>query len=98
RRETNSAGIRFDLSSDPYILLPDGQKINGSFDDDVGALGVTTGGKSLDVWLSLLAHEFSHFDQWREKADVWTNMRVNGRDASELVFEWIQGRNFKKEF
>jgi hypothetical protein len=65
-------GIKFILSTEPYVLLSAENKCNGYFDDIDKVLTVGIN-KPLDKWFPILVHESCHFDQWRENCDVWKN-------------------------
>lgn len=67
--ECNHYGVKFRRGSGRYVLN-DGQKCSGYFDDNVRELACAMGRPD---WLSILAHEYSHLTQWRDRCKPWTD-------------------------
>lgn len=80
-----------------YVLLDDGTRVNGYFDELEPKLACACG-KPLRIWLPTLVHEFSHFEQWKEKSAAWKLVDIGKRntDASEEFFAWINGKRIPK--
>lgn len=57
-------------------------------------------GKPENEWTVILAHEFSHANQWKEQADVWTNLFHDwsrGREeASDALDRWLEGEDWSE--
>lgn len=49
-------------------------------------------GKPRSEWLPVLAHEYSHFRQWADGAEVWQANLYNGVDGEGLIDNWIHHR------
>ena len=49
-------------------------------------------------WLGVLAHEYSHYEQWKEQAESWTNSTIDEEDAEDIIFRWVRGEEFSQNF
>lgn len=78
------AGIHIVMSPSNYIYYKDTGKINGCFDEENATLSFSVG-HELKEWLSLFVHEYCHFCQWFDNADVWQH-----EDTFEELNSWIE--------
>ena len=46
-------------------------------------------------WLTVLVHEYSHFLQWRNRAEEYEDMLVNNTDSLFIIHRWIDGEEFR---
>ena len=97
-KETMSWGITPLFADTPRISSrPDGGGIasSGFFEDRPTPRLAVGLGKPWQEWLPVLAHEFSHAQQWREQSLVWTNLFKDwGRgveEASNALDGWLDG-------
>lgn len=51
-------------------------------------LSVATG-KPVTEWFEILAHEYSHLQQWKEQSVVWLNHRVFNIECADLIDLWL---------
>ena len=71
--ELEAAGITVQLISDKVSTYPDSDNlVNGYFDSDT-KIFMCCIGKDMSEWMPIYIHEYCHFKQWEEKADVWEN-------------------------
>jgi|TARA_Y100000310_G_C20582490_1_gene763715 hypothetical protein len=92
KEDIGDYGVKLYLPKHTY-LLDEGIKVNGYFSEEDLVLAVATK-KQRKKWLGTLAHEYSHFEQWRDQADVWINSMVDGEDSEDIIFRWIKGEEF----
>ncbi len=82
-------GIELYMPKAPYILA-NGFKCSGYFESDEKKLSVAVSDDE-SMWVSTLAHEASHMDQWIENSKWW-NCTTNGPfDANEMIDMWLGG-------
>ncbi|TFG98652.1 hypothetical protein E4H12_05410 [Candidatus Thorarchaeota archaeon] len=65
-------------------------KVNGYLTDEGNVLATATA-KPKKQWFYTFVHESCHMDQCIEQARVWKNLKINGRDVTDLVFAWLEG-------
>lgn len=49
-------------------------------------------GRSIDKWISTLAHEVGHLDQYIEQSPAWTGTSYKGMDLVTRIDDWIDGK------
>lgn len=92
KTECKRAKIKVELRSVRYLMLGQGMKCSGYFDEANRKLVVAMNNP---VAIQVLVHEFGHFTQWQEKTKIW-------KDAEWAMYhieEWLGGkkkRNIKK--
>lgn len=86
----DQVGVNFILEDSPGIEFPNtGIICNGYFvDNPIPTLAVATR-KNVKDWFLVLLHEYSHMEQWEEKASVWTNNKLEKGEASDLIDAWL---------
>lgn len=92
RKECRLAGIRVELRQVKYLMLGQGMKCSGYFDEENRRLVVAM---LNDNSVEVLVHEFGHFTQWQEKAPIWKEASW----AMGHIEEWLGGkpkRNIEK--
>ena len=97
-------GVEVELSpSSQVYTLPnnEGLACSGFFSEfPKPRLAVATG-KSPDQWLAILAHEFSHACQWKEKSSLWGNLfddwGYGQEEASDALDRWLEGEEWSEE-
>lgn len=72
-------------------ILADGAKCNGFFSDNPRELVVACGQPESE-WIQTFIHESSHMDQFLEKSLVWDTDITPNVDASDIFFEWLDGK------
>jgi len=74
--------------------------VSGYFSEITGQreLAVATK-KQTERWLGVLVHEFSHMEQWLEKAKPWARLKSlysKKGDACQTYFKWVEGKRVEK--
>lgn len=92
--DTRSHGIELRFVPSSIVSLPDdpAYECAGYFIAYPQKLLVVATNKSRDEWLSVLAHEYSHFRQWVDGASVWHENHVKGLDGEAWLDDWINRR------
>lgn len=92
KTECKEAGIKVELRQVRYLLLGQGMKCSGYFDEANKKLVVAM---LNPVSVEVLVHEFGHFTQWRERTQIWKDAEW----AMMHIEEWLGGktkRNIEK--
>lgn len=87
-KRANKYGFRVHLIQKRYVTFGDNSKVNGFVTDDGMILAAATA-KPTKKWFYTFLHESCHMDQCIEQARVWTDLRVNNHDATDIVFMWL---------
>lgn len=93
-----SNDVKFTISENSKIEYPVKSKtlVSGYFIGDENnsdpEFGIAIGGKKED-WFLVFLHESCHMDQWLNKSSIWSNCQIGGRDAYDMLDEWINGEN-----
>ena len=96
RHECKRYGMKFILvHQDGFKCDDEDTSCGGYFSSDPLELGVATMVNYKD-FLSGLVHEFSHFEQWRDESPYFLK-EYKGMDAGNVLFHWLQGKEYKKE-
>ena len=92
--DTRKHGIELRFVHSSIVSLPDDPAYEcvGYFIAYPQKLLVVATNKPRDEWLSVLAHEYSHFVQWKEGAEVWHANHVDGMDGEAWLDDWIHER------
>jgi hypothetical protein len=71
KRQCKTYGVELMLSPSTHVVVMDNfkEQCSGYFDGDDKVLVVACG-KPVHVWMEILAHEFSHMEQWKSD-DRW---------------------------
>lgn len=83
------------------IVLADGLKVNGYWDDENKVLAVATD-QLTSYWFRIFVHEFAHFIQWRDgrkQYTILTSHPINNKykESLEEIFDnWLQGKEYPK--
>lgn len=77
-------GVKVNLYPRKYVIS-DGLKVRGYYNDEPLEFKVATLKPS---WPKTFIHEYCHYTQWRDKAQVWTNTDDN--DVNRWV-DWLNG-------
>jgi hypothetical protein len=93
KKETKSNGIRCILPNSKYVIVKSENNVrcNGYFDDEHRVLKCAIN-KPLEDWLPILVHEFSHFEQWKERCKIWLDYESNS--CSGIFFNWVSGLEY----
>ena len=91
----NEHGVSVVLSGGRGVEIQDGSMANGFFNDEHHVkypmtLAVACG-QAIDQWFPVLVHESCHMDQYLEDCTAWTNNKVKGYDAWDIVDLWMDG-------
>lgn len=78
------------VSVDASAAIPCG----GYFDCDNHVLACATQDPNQDPnqpprWVTLLAHEFGHLEQWKEDCDVWKSCYYKTFDCTTIIDMWL---------
>jgi len=85
KTECKKAKIKVELRNVRYLMLGQGMKCSGYFDEANRKLVVAMNNP---VSVQVLVHEFGHFTQWQEKTKIW-------KDAEWAMYhieEWLGGK------
>ena len=92
KTECKKAKIKVELRNVRYLMLGQGMKCSGYFDEANRKLVVAMNNP---VSVQVLVHEFGHFTQWRERTQIWKDAEW----AMMHIEEWLGGktkRNIEK--
>lgn len=89
KKHLASHGITLKLNKVQYIQF-NGMKLGGYFCETDKEIKVAAG-CPLENWVSLLAHESSHADQFIEKSPSNRRMEEYGLDPNIMLDEWMLG-------
>ena len=92
KEDTKESNVKLYLPNYTY-LWSDEVKVNGYFCEESLKLAVAMK-KERKKWLGTLAHEYSHFEQWKEQSSEWLNSTIGDEDAEDIVFRWVRGEEF----
>lgn len=84
--ECRNEGVKCDLRNTTYVKLSSVIRASGYFDETVPTLVCSM--KRPDS-LEILAHEYSHLTQWRERIDLWKAVEV----SMPKLDEWLEGKD-----
>lgn len=76
------------FTNENFINCNSSVKCKGYFDNAGRELYVASKSKNSD-WLRILAHEFSHMEQWIENTEVWQDCCVDDVDSETILDLWI---------
>lgn len=92
RSELEAAGYTFEMIDSDSVLVPNTDiGCSGFFDNKLKLVRVATK-KPIEIWLGVLVHEFCHFLQDKEKAPIFTDCYIEGKDCSDIMDDWFEGR------
>lgn len=94
KKECKRYGCKVKLIHNPIIVDEDKNSFSGYFLDVPLELVVATR-CHFTYFLSTLVHEFSHFEQWKEKSPYF----INGKrhiDSWDITNRWIAGEDFTR--
>jgi len=97
-QETKKAGIKFVLAKKKYLVIPEEGYIRctGFFDENSSLLKCATNRPTI-LWLGVLVHEYSHFEQWQKGLKIWEDVIINDKDVGTEISLWIKGKNLAQE-
>jgi len=82
------AGVYLEVTDADHIEACGGWFCDGD-EDGEPVLAIATGN---DTWAETFMHEWNHFQQWQDHADVWTAGRLpDGTNGSDLITLWYDG-------
>ena len=82
-------GIKCDIRPVKYLVLSGNIRCSGYFCEETMRLVVA--GKSKD-WLGVLAHEYAHLTQWKDKS---TNIWQTGSTGVTHLDDWLGGKKIR---
>ena len=94
-QETAKHKVKLTLAEAPYVIVAPRTRGNGFFDEEHMELACSCG-KPRKLWLPILVHEYSHFEQWRDQCRAWTGGDLGNKDSSGEMFAWISGKRLPK--
>ena len=99
RQDARKYDVKVYLSKGKYILCGDGDdavRVSGDFNEEKMRIGCATN-KPFEKWISILVHEYSHFEQWKDQCPAWVNgFEENGKESFDDVCAWIKGKKFSE--
>lgn len=95
-KECQEDGVELLISNTDKIAYPgnEGMQVSGYFCTDKQPILACAIGKPETEWYSILVHESCHKDQWKENAEVWTDIFANGGNCDKDMDEWLAGKDF----
>jgi len=97
--QNNIKLILSDTTHVPY-LETSVMMVNGYFSDFPKGILACAIQKPLKDWITILAHESSHMDQYIENCPAYKKLvesRQGAKDVYDLIDEWINGREFSQQ-
>lgn len=90
-RETlKEYGLRLNLRNTKFVKS-DGFICWGFFDEKQICVA-----KKNPRWIEVLAHEYSHFIQWRRGTDLYKKCFGPNNNYADVVEEWLNGKEFSR--
>jgi hypothetical protein len=89
KSECKKHGIKIKITKGKYILIAENGKrfrCSGYFDSENKVLVAASGH---EMFLEILAHEYSHLTQWVEQCKAWTDLEKD--NSLGKVWDWIAG-------
>jgi hypothetical protein len=87
-------GVDVLISTENYVIAPDGMKCNGFVvEDEKDPDKITFAcaiGHPFKDWFITFIHEFCHFTQWRDGSKYWYNV-----DEDEILWDWVLNKKTK---
>jgi len=83
-------GFSLILVDDHSVEVGENMYSSGYFDYFDKVIKVATKREN-DKWISVLAHEYSHFLQYTEQCDEWGSCHNGDMDINEYVVNWLEG-------
>lgn len=96
RVDLNYHGVKLVMDYENNHVETGGIPCSGYFSDTTMTLACAVGTKNIEDWFGTFIHEFCHFKQWIEGADVWTESQKHG-DSDSILDGYISGRLTKEE-
>ena len=95
RDQIESAGGKFRLSDSKYVLA-NGWRCGGYLEAEPDCLELAVATKKPEkIWLEVLVHEFSHFQQYKENCHAWRSCYLpDGTDSGEIYINWVEGKEY----
>jgi hypothetical protein len=98
-KKVASSKLKLTINEGPFVEPVPGVQCSGYFNPDDGPHVAI--GKPTHQWVTVLAHEYCHFLQWKESAKVWKDVEFtignDTFDSSTVIDEWLGGKEFSKE-
>ncbi len=92
QKEMEEAGVTVQLDKDSKVVTftDGGMPCNGYFSDAEPLTFACAMGKPFEQWFPIYVHEYAHFTQWREQADVWEEIFIGDLSSDDFVEQWIE--------
>lgn len=85
-------GVKLILPKTVTVNYINGLEVSGYFvDNGEPTLACGIGG-DIKFWVTVLAHESSHMEQWIEQCPEWLNNYYKGRECVDWLDEWCEGK------
>jgi len=88
--ETEKHDVRVEYIDEAIHVDEFGNVIGGEFDHANKKLAISAG-LSEDEHIRLLAHEFSHFQQWQRNTKAWRH--ITDTEYDHLLWDWLAGED-----
>ncbi len=85
-------GVKLVLKNKKHFL-EEGVSMGGYLSEEPLELGVATK-KPQKIWVPFLLHEDSHLDQLLEQSPLFTQTKIRGVCASEIITNWVEGKDY----
>lgn len=90
RQSLKEAGIRLVLRNANYVMC-DGFRCEGYFADHYVCIA-----KKNPRWIEVLAHEYSHFVQWRTGSKLYRKCYGPTNNYADIVDHWAKGADISR--
>lgn len=70
----------------------EGMRLSGYFSELEGVIRV---GRRNSYWLTILAHEYAHFLQWKNNSREYVDININNKDSIYIIEDWIGGTEYR---
>jgi hypothetical protein len=92
RLECKRYSINLRIVPGEHLTGDDGSIYGGYFQEDPLEIAVANRSDQT-LYLHVLVHEFSHFEQWRDREPIYY-CKYRNTSADSIVNRWIAGENF----
>ena len=87
KKNCKSYGISVQLEETEFIMI-NKIPVSGYFSETESIIRVAIQ-KPVDQWLPILIHEYCHFLQYIEQAEVYRKLIIDGQNANSLLDDWL---------
>jgi len=91
KNELSRYGMKLVFGAGEHVNC-EGLRLSGYFDELKGIIKVA---RRNNYWLTVLAHEYAHFLQWKYQTREYMDISVNKKDALYIIDDWMKGGEYR---